>query len=37
LKGSGFSELMVPYAALVLMAVILVAAATKRFKKDLEP
>ncbi|HOW28512.1 MAG TPA: ABC transporter permease [Elusimicrobiota bacterium] len=37
LKGAGIGELIGPLAALLVMDIVLMTAATKRFKKDLEP
>jgi hypothetical protein len=37
LKGSGLDELGGPFAALLLLNIVLVFAAAKRFKKDIEP
>jgi len=37
LKGAGVNELLQPLAALLIMNVVLVFAAARRFKKDLEP
>ncbi|HBU70433.1 MAG TPA: ABC transporter permease [Elusimicrobia bacterium] len=37
LKGTPFEGLVIPFIALALMAVIFIAAASKRFKRDLEP
>jgi len=37
LKGGGFEEMVVPFLALITLNLLLVAAATKRFKRDLEP
>lgn len=37
LRGAGLAEMALPFAALALLAVLLMTAATKRFKKDVEP
>jgi ABC-2 type transport system permease protein len=37
LKGSTFLELIVPFTALILLGIVPIIAASKRFKKDLEP
>jgi ABC-2 type transport system permease protein len=37
LKGSSLAELAVPFLALTLLCILLIAAATRRFKRDLEP
>ncbi|OFZ20004.1 MAG: multidrug ABC transporter permease [Bdellovibrionales bacterium GWB1_55_8] len=37
LKGAGFSELAVPFLALIFLNLFLVSVATRRFKKDVEP
>jgi ABC-2 type transport system permease protein len=37
LKGPSFSEIAVPFAVLILLSLIPIIAASKRFKKDLEP
>lgn len=37
LKGSGFADLIVPFAALLLLDALLVGLAVKKFKTDLEP
>ena len=37
LRGSTAKELALPVAAMALFAVVMIAAATRRFKRDLEP
>ncbi len=37
LKGAGISELLRPFAGLLILATVLITVAAKRFKKDLEP
>lgn len=37
LKGSGFFELIMPFSALILLSLVPIMAASKKFKKDLEP
>jgi ABC-2 type transport system permease protein len=37
LKGSGLTDMVLPFAALFLLGAIPIIAAVKRFKKDIEP
>jgi ABC-2 type transport system permease protein len=37
LRGSGLVDLAVPFGALAVLNLVLITAAAKRFKKDLEP